>query len=490
MKMHLLSPFASILLTTVSIYLLFQNHVLAQDKSANIDDLLQRYHNYGQFDGAVLVAEDGEVIFKKGYGYANREWDVLNEPDTKFRIGSITKQITAMAIMILQEKGKLSVYDSICKYVPDCPTVWKDITIHHLLTNTSGIENFQDFPDNLQYERLPTTVENTVARFKDKELMFRPGTEFGYSSSGYVLLGYIIEQVTGKSYEQVIKQSIFEPLQMKNSGYDHPQTILKHRAAGYAQKGQTALNAVHFEMDTPHAAGALYSTVEDLFLWDQALYTEQLVSKKSIDTIFVEHVHFGEESGYGYGWFMRKLFNRKLFLHNGSISGFQAQLFRFPNENIFIVSLSNYELANLFTINENIAAILFNEKYEQPKEFIKDTLYQIIIQKDVASAINSYNELKKKHPEDYDFSNRQLFSLGGNLRDSGKLDEAIEVYKWIIELFPDWFASYKGIADVYRLKGDNEQAIKYYTKSLDLNSDTLYAKAISEILKTLTKQDK
>jgi CubicO group peptidase (beta-lactamase class C family) len=489
MKHHITCPFTSILLITFSIFLLFQNQVFAQDISAKIDELLQRYNNYGQFDGAVLVAEDGKVIFKKGYGYANREWDILNEPDTKFRIGSITKQITAMAIMILQEKGKLHTHDSICKYIPNCPTAWKDITIHHLLTHTSGIENFQDFPDNLQYERLPTTAENTIARFKNKELMFKSGTEFGYSSSGYVLLGYIIEQVTGKSYEQIIKEFIFEPLQMKNSGYDHPRTILEHRASGYTKEAQTALNAVHFEMDTPHAAGALYSTVEDLLLWDQALYTTQLVSKESIDTIFIEHVHFGENSGYGYGWAMRKLYNRKLFAHNGSISGFQAQLFRFPNEKIFIVSLSNYEPANLFTINENITAILFNEKYEPPKEFIKDTLYQIVTQKDVASAINSYNELKGKHPDDYDFSNYQLIGLGADLKNYGMLNEAIEVYKWIIELFPDWFMGHRSIADVYRLKGDNEQAIKYYTRSLELNTDPLYTKAISELLKMLTKKD-
>jgi CubicO group peptidase (beta-lactamase class C family) len=489
MKRNLTSPFKSILLLIVSISLLFQNHVLAQDKSTKIEALLQRYYNYGQFDGAVLVAEAGKVIFKKGYGYANREWDILNEPDTKFRIGSITKQITAMAIMILQEKGKLNVHDSICKYISDCPTTWKDITIHHLLTHTSGIQNFQDFPDNLQYERLPATVESTISRFKDKELMFKPGTEFGYSSSDYVLLGYIIEQVTGKSYEQVIKQFIFEPLQMQNSGYDHPRTILKNRASGYTKKGQTDLNATYFEMDTPHAAGALYSTVEDLFLWDKALNTTQLVSKETMDTIFMEHFQFGEDFGFGYGWVIEKLFNRKLYLYIGAISGFKALLFRFPNEKIFIVLLSNYELANLITINERIAAILFNEKYELPKEFIKDTLYHLIILKDVASAKNSYNELKEKHPDDYDFGNYQLISLGADLYDSGMEDEAIEVYNWIIELFPDWFMSYRSIADVYRLNGDNEQAIKYYTRSLELNTDPLYTKAISEILKTLTKKD-
>lgn len=483
----------SIIFLTIAILLtaffISQNHLAAQDKSAMIDELVQQYHDYGQFDGVVLVAEGGKVLLKKGYGYANREWDIPNEPDTKFRVGSITKQITAMAIMILHEQGKLNVNDLICKYISDCPAPWKDITIHHLLTNTSGIPNFQYFPDNYQYERLPTTVEKTIDRFKHKELMFKPGTKYGYSSSGYVLLGYIIEQVTGKKYEQVLKESIFEPLRMKNSGYDHPLTILKHRAAGYGQEGQAVHNAVHFEMDTPHAAGALYSTAEDLFLWDKALYTTQLVSRQILDTIFMEHFQLGEGWGYGYGWYTGKLLNRNVLLHDGAISGFRTQLFRFPDDKIFIVSLSNMEHSNLFPINQNIAAIILNEKYEQPKKFIRDTLYQIIVKEDVASARKLYNELKQKYPDDYDFSNYQLNWLGVSLRDSGMLDEAIEVYKWIIELYPDWFESYNGIADGYRLKGDKEQAIKNYAKSLELNPDIDYARAVNEVLIELTEQD-
>lgn len=463
--------------------------LFAQDKAAEIDKLMQTYHDYGQFNGAVLVAESGKIVFKKGYGLANIEWNIPNEPDTKFRIASITKQITAMAIMILQEEGKLHVDDSICKYVPDCPNAWKDITIHHLLTNTSGIPNFQNFPDNDQYERLPTTVEKTVERFKYSDLRFTPGSRFGYSSSGFVLLGYIIEQVSGKSYEAVINQYIFEPLQMNNSGYDHPGTILLKRVSGYSSEGSTTHNAIHFEMDTPHAAGALYSTVEDLFLYDQALYTTQLVCEGTIDAIFREHVKIGEELGYGYGWFLGQLFNRKLVMHHGAISGFRAQVFRFPDEKAFIVSLCNYEQTNPYIVSESIAAILFNEKYEPPKKYIKDTLYQIVIQKDVISAINSYNELMDKHPDDYDFSKEQLNWLGVELRDGGMFDEAIGIYKWIIEIDPDWFEGYNGIADVYKLKGDKELAIKYYAKSLEINPEMWYAKMISDALKELAKED-
>ena len=319
-----------------------------------IDELIQNYHDNGQFDGTVLVAKSGIIIFKKGYGLANREWDIPNEPNTKFRIGSITKQFTAMAIMILQEQGKIHVQDLISKFVPDCPEACKDITIHHLLTHKSGIPNFEYFPDNLQFERLPTTVEKTVERFKNKELMFSPGAKFGYSSSGYVLLGFIIERVTGESYENVLSEYIFEPLEMKNSGYDHPTTILKHRAAGYTS-GSLPQNAIHFEMDTPHAAGALYSTVEDLFLWDQSLYTNRLVTYKTLETIF-------PPMSIGYGWFLGEYLNRKFAQHSGSINGFRAQTTRFPDEKVFIISLSNRQSIDPYEINQSIADVLFNEQ--------------------------------------------------------------------------------------------------------------------------------
>lgn len=461
--------------------------MLAQDKAEKIDQLVQRFHYNGQFDGAVLVAENGQILFKKGYGFANREWDIPNSPDTKFRIGSITKQITAMTVLILQEKGLLNVNDSLCNYIPDCPLAWKDITIHHLMTNTSGIPNFTNFSDNDQWELLPTTPEQTINRFIDKKLMFSPGTEFGYSSSGFVLLGYIIEQLTSESYEDAVMKYIFEPLNMQNSGYDHPKTILKYRASGYTG-GRLPGNAPYFEMDTPHAAGALYSTVEDLFLWDQALYNTELVSKKSLEQMFSRHVELSEYWGYGYGWYIGQPYNRSVFSHMGSISGFRSQITRFPDEKVFIISLSNSESGATFKVNHSIAAILFNEEFEFPKKHIKDTLYQIVVKHDVETAVKCFNKLKDEQSNDYDFSKYQLNWLGVELRENEKLDEAVEVYNWIIDLYPDWFESYNGIADVYRCKGDRKKAIKYYAKSLEINPESEYAQGIAKVLEELTQK--
>lgn len=472
------------ILATIFIILISNLNTNAQEDIDTIDSLMQKFHEYGQFDGAVLVAKGGEVIYAKAFGYANREWNIANTIYTKFRIGSITKQITAMVIMILQEKHLIDVHDPLCKYIIDCPEAWKDIRIHHLLSNSSGIPDFQQFPDNDHFERLPATLEKTIERFKNIALEFAPGTRFSYSSSGFVLAGYIIEQVTGKTYEEAAEEYIFDPLNMNSSGYDHPATILEYRASGYS-KDIDFKNAVHFEMDTPHAAGALYSTVEDLFKWDNSLYATKLVSSTTIDSIFKQHIMLDSEWGYGYGWYVGKLFNRNTSFHMGSISGFRSQINRYPKDSILVVSLSNSQNGNCWSVNESIAAILFKEEYEMPRQHVVDTLYHIAVNIDVPSAINCYEELQAKFPDRYYFGRNQLNWLGVDLRNQKMYKEAIEVYEWMMLLYPEWFEVYDGIADVYRFMGKNQEAIKYYAKSLEMNPDIDYAKEIAKIIAEL-----
>ena len=326
------------------------------DWNFKVSQYMDRLVVEGQFSGAILIAQEADVLFSKGYGLANREHGVPNSVNTKFRLGSLTKQFTAMCVLILQEEGKLAVQDSISKYVSTCPDAWKPITIHQLLNHTSGIPGFTEFPDNEQFERLTANVTDTVKRFRDKPLEFPPGTRFKYSNSGYVLLGHIIENISGKSYESFIRERIFAPLRMENSGYDHPWTILKHRAAGYARKDGVLVNCVHFEMDTPHAAGALYSTVEDLLLWDQALYGTRMVSKKSLDAMFTN-----EKYGYAYGWNIRQRFGRKCAEHGGGISDFSTFIERYPAEKVVVVLLSNFQFAVSGQIAHNLAAIFFGD---------------------------------------------------------------------------------------------------------------------------------
>jgi CubicO group peptidase (beta-lactamase class C family) len=328
----------------------------ASDFAEQADRYLSRLEQQGQFSGAVLVAQRGQVVLKQGYGLANREHGVAKTPQTRFRLGSVTKQFTAVCILMLEEQRKLRVTDPVAQYVPDCPKAWEPITIEHLLTHTSGIPGFTDFPDNLQHERLPTTVEATVSRFSDKPLDFVPGERFKYSNSGYVLLGYIVERVTGQKYEAVVTERIFAPLAMKNSGYDHPSTVLTNRAAGYSRQNGALVNCVHFEMDTPHAAGALYSTVEDLLLWDQALYTEKLVPAARLEAMFT-----ARKGDYGYGWFICEHANRKCMEHRGGIAGFMTSIARYPEDKVVIIVLCNFDTAEPEKISRDLAAMLFRD---------------------------------------------------------------------------------------------------------------------------------
>ena len=280
---------------------------------------------------------------------ANLELDVPNTLDTKFRLASITKQFTAAAILILQERGKLSVNDTLCTYLPGCPAAWRTITIHQLLTHSSGIYSFTE-SDTARYDPLPMPVLDTVALFKNKPLDFSPGTSFHYSDSGYLLLGYIVERASGEKYEDFMRENIYEPLHMENSGYDHPGIILKHRAQGYSAKDGNAVNAAYIYMDTPFGGGSTYSTVGDLLLWDQALYGEKFLSRSSLSAMFSPNAAkvppewlLGDKGGYGYGWMIEELFGRKLYVHGGLINGFSTIIMRYPEDRTLVVALRNQE---------------------------------------------------------------------------------------------------------------------------------------------------
>jgi len=331
----------------------------SEDVAAHVDAYLNDLVDQGEFSGSVLVAKNGQVIISKGYGFASIELNVPNTLLTKFRLGSITKQFTALAIMMLQERELLSVYDPISLYVPDCPEAWQAITIHHLLTHTSGIKNFTDLPEWVDYARVPHTIEETIDLFRDWPLQFTPGEKYEYCNSGYILLGMIIEVTSGKSYEGFIIQNIFNPLGMCNSGYDSTQRLIMDRADGYTHENDNLVNAVHIEMETPYAAGALYSTVEDLFLWDQSLYTTALVSQDTIDTIFTSHTTTtSTEQGYGYGWFLNEIVERQLIWHDGAINGFRTFIGRFPQEGIIMIVLSNFQFTPIYDIAGDLADIV------------------------------------------------------------------------------------------------------------------------------------
>ncbi len=331
-----------------------------QDITSKADTYLSKLGKAKLFSGSVLIARNGKVLLSKGYGEADRKKYVGNTAQTKFRIGSLTKQFTAMAILILQAQGKLNVRDRICTYLSNCPTSWQQITLHHLLTHTSGIPDFTRFPDFLTTQGSPSSPTETIAGFKNKPLEFQSGKKFSYSNSGYILLGAIIEQASGKSYEAFLKEHIFVPLQMVNSGYDHNQGDL---AVGYRDQANVA---DFVDMSIPYAAGGLYSTVEDLYRWDQALYTDKLIPKKLRDMMFTPFALTSDQSGlrygYGYGWGIGEEDNHLLVSHEGVINGFHGVIARYPNDKTIIIILGNRQDMNLYEMRTQIAKIVFGER--------------------------------------------------------------------------------------------------------------------------------
>jgi CubicO group peptidase (beta-lactamase class C family) len=336
--------------------------VSATEIRAKVDEYMNAAMTVNGFSGSILVARDGEPVVSKGYGMANIELAVPNTPQTVFRLGSVTKQFTAMAVMILQERGKLRVSDPVCQYLTDCPATWQPLTIRHLLTHTSGIPNYTNFPDFARTALLPTSSAEMIGMLKDKPLEFAPAEKFAYSNSGYYVLGMIIERASGRTYADFLQANIFTPLAMNHTGYDNTSSIIRNRAAGYARQAGETVNAAYMDMTIPFAAGALYSTTEDLLRWDRALYTTTLVSQKSLDETFTP-----DKDGYGYGWSIGKRFDRQVIAHGGGIYGFATEIARFPADRATVIVLSNVEGAAAGPIANDLAAVVFGAPYKIPR---------------------------------------------------------------------------------------------------------------------------
>jgi CubicO group peptidase (beta-lactamase class C family) len=333
---------------------------IAQTKTnvdvARMEQIIQSYVPQ-QFMGSVLVAEDGKILLDKGYGFANLEWQIPNTPTTKFRLGSITKQFTAASILLLEERGKLKVEDPVKKYMPDAPATWDKITIFNLLTHTSGIPNFTSFPDYRDTEAVATTPEKLVARFRDKPLDFEPGTKWSYSNSGYVLLGYLLEKISGQTYSNFVQQNIFAPLGMKDSGYDSNFAVIERRAAGYSRFMNSSVNAGFIHMSIPFSAGALYSTTEDLLRWEQGLFGGKLLKPESLAKMTTP---FKED--YAFGLVVTSKDGHKRIVHGGGIEGFNTSLTYFLDDKLVVAVLANLNGPFADQIGNQLSLVAHGEK--------------------------------------------------------------------------------------------------------------------------------
>jgi CubicO group peptidase (beta-lactamase class C family) len=481
--------YLKVIALSIILQLASMNVSFGQSKSEKIDKLMSLYHDYGQFNGTVLVAEQGKVIYKKGFGMANMELQIPNQTDSKFRLGSITKQFTAMLILQLVEQGKLKLDVPITTYLPNYPKMTGDkITLHHLLTHSSGIPNYTSFPNFRKEVSLnPYTPEEFLKVFSSLPLEFNPGDKFSYSNSGYFLLGYIIEKTTGKTYEKCLQENIFKPLKMVNTGYDNHGEILKNRVSGYEKNGENYINAPYIDMTIPYAAGSMYSTVEDLYLWDQALYTEKLLSSKYKELLFSKHIQTGS-GNYGYGWniyetTVDKSNNKlKMIEHGGGINGFNTIISRIPADKNLVVLLNNTGQALLNEMSKAINGILYNMPYDLPKKSIATALLSTLQTKGIPSLQEELTKLKKD--SNYSLKENEINSIGYQLLQSGKIKEAIEIFKINVASFPKSGNVYDSLGEAYLSDGNKILALENYKKSVELDpSNEGGKKIIKEISK-------
>jgi CubicO group peptidase (beta-lactamase class C family) len=310
--------------------------------TAEFDKILSAKFKTGETGCAALVAIKGQIVYKKAFGMANLELNVPMQPDMVFRVGSITKQFTAIAILQLMEQGKLALQDDITKFIPDYPTQAYKITIEHLLTHTSGIKSYTGVPEFQKYIKEDLKPAESIDKFKNLPMEFAPGTKWNYNNSGFFLLGYIIEKASGKTYQEYIDENLFKPAGMNNSLYGSDKKILMNRAYGYESDGDTTVNADYLSMLLPYSAGSIMSTVEDLYKWNRALLSYKLVKKETLEKAFNEYkLSDGKGTHYGYGWFLLQLQGSPTIEHGGAINGFLANAIYLPQEDVFVAVFSN-----------------------------------------------------------------------------------------------------------------------------------------------------
>lgn len=355
----------------IIILLLLPMAITAQKNyPALLDDYAQAEFKVKEFNGTVLVMQKGKAIYKKAFGMADREWDIPNTTETKYRIGSVTKQFTAACILQLAEQGKLSLDDKLNKYIPDYPK-GDSITVHMLLNHTSGIKNYTNIPEFWPKAVLPLSPDSMIALFKNKPLDFSPGTKWNYSNSGYFLLGVIVEKASGKKFSDFLLENVIKRAGLKNTAMDDLDSVLVYRAKGYGKNRQGVWqHAMYISMEGPYSAGAMVSTVDDLYQWTKALHNNQVLSAASTQKMLTPY-----KDNYGYGIGIDSLKTHKRVSHNGGIPGFASYLGYFPDDDICVAVISNNG-GNSTALGIALSSIMYDlpvQKPYIPKEVKIDT---------------------------------------------------------------------------------------------------------------------
>ncbi|MBX7221007.1 MAG: beta-lactamase family protein [Blastocatellia bacterium] len=360
----------------------FPTAAQSTDRAAALDRYLARQTELGRFSGAVLIAEKGRILFRRGYGFADVEAKIPYTPETRHAVASLTKMVTSAAALKLRDQGKLKLEDSICTYLAECPETWKPVTIQHLMRHTSGIPDYEEKLDigsdaYLEFMKQPGATAKIMADARKLPLDFKPGEKFNYSNTGYILLSLVVEKAAGKPFVEYVTETLLKPAGMTQSGFFGAGRIPKNLANGYTHKlgdkdwGQLlegfSLTAGHLKklpqlaLTPPAGDAGLYTTVDDLYRWSQVMDGGKVISAAEVAEIFTPGL-----DGYGYGWFVGKGFNRKRMRHDGFLPGYISDFVKFPDDQTTIIAVSNLERVRLRTVMRDLTAIVFGAPYDMP----------------------------------------------------------------------------------------------------------------------------
>ena len=432
------------------------------DSVKQIQDLMSSLYEQGEFNGSILVASRGKVVFSSGFGIANFKTGEKFTTATTSCIASVTKQFTAIGIMMLAEQGRLQYEDPVAKFIklPEC---YRQVTIRHLLTHTSGVLEYSDLgsgrPDKLI--------------FKTNSLHFTPGQRYEYSNSNYVLLSIVIEKLTGMSFPDFLREKILDPLGMSRTFPYPPQNQkISGVAIGYNQFGKLD----DYNSTEMFGDGGLYSTVEDLLKWDQALYTELLVKPSTLADAFMPGRVMEGTSTYGFGWNIAEGPNGKFVWHTGNTAGFRAYIQRRLDQHRTIIILTNTGPSKRIEIAEAINAILDQKPYALPRRSGPKKMFALIGQRGVDHALHFYDSARQQSNSIYDFSESDMNLLGYYLLyDENKVDAAIKIFELNTKAYPTSSNVFDSLGEAYLKKGDKNSALKSYQRALEIDPPNLHA---------------
>lgn len=453
-----------------------------EDFSAEMDKVMEHFTKLEHFSGVILVAHEGDVLYTKAFGEANKDWHIPNSLNTRFELASIAKLFTGIAIMQLVEQEKLGLDDPVEKHLPDFP-FGEEITILHMLTHTSGLPDWTSHPRFRSIWTQVRTIEQMQSLIFDQKIKHEsPGEKFEYSSSGFILLGSVLEQIHGKSFAAVIKENILDPVGMTETSIANPENVVENRAAGYI-KSATGKFSTNVYWLLPFVASAgIQSTVGDMLKLDQALYSNELLSPETQEKMYKPFL----EENWGILWRLDEAYGNRIAWHGGETTGVSAMFRRYLQDKYTIIILSNYHRAGR-PLTHVVEPLLFGDEYELPKLTLGEYLFKKMNVNSIGKTIQDFENLIEKEVYTIE-SDEDLNDFGYTLMKEGRMEMALGIFKLNCRLFPDVANTYDSLGEAFLKTGDLQSALENYEKALELNPELFSAKMALTKIKALLEK--